>query len=246
MTHGNVSPRIAQCRRWDDPRIECTKLHRRQGLIVMSVCAVICGAAHGVEVAACCDAQQEWWAQGRDLPQGIPSPDTCGGVCARLDTQAFADCFLQWVQEAEPGPSDSHRAPARAPLGRGRVRRPQPYWPPPANIGTLETQYTGPWMSASRRATAASAGATGPRTWRALRVSGAGLPSICRTPKPKPGPVSLQNANVPAGTWIVSTKSWPNKIDLARRVSFQPGIGTRGGAERCRTLGHEQCGWPLK
>ncbi len=54
MTHCHASPLIAQFGRGEDPRIGRTKLHRRQDLIVMSVCAVICGAAHGVEGAACC------------------------------------------------------------------------------------------------------------------------------------------------------------------------------------------------
>ena len=54
MTHCHASPLIVQFRRGEESRIERTKLHRRQDLIVMSVCAVICRAAHGVEGAACC------------------------------------------------------------------------------------------------------------------------------------------------------------------------------------------------
>ena len=65
----------------------------------MSVCAVICGADYGVEVADVCYAKQECWEQMLDLAHGIPSHDTFVRVCARRDAQAFEDCFLQWVQD---------------------------------------------------------------------------------------------------------------------------------------------------
>ena len=101
MTHFNASPLIAQFGRWEDPRIERTKLHRLQDIIVMSVCAVISGADNRVEVADFCYARREWWEQMLDLAHGIPSHDTFGRVFARLYAQAFEDCFLQWVQELQ-------------------------------------------------------------------------------------------------------------------------------------------------
>ena len=95
MTNFNASPLIERCGRWEDPRIKRTKLHRLQDIIVMSVCAVIGGADNWVEVAEFCHAKREWWEQMLDLAHGIPSHDTFGRVCVRLDAQAFEECFLQ-------------------------------------------------------------------------------------------------------------------------------------------------------
>ena len=88
-------------------------------------------------------------------------------------------------------------------------RRPQPYGPPPACIGS--------WMSASGRTAAALTVATALRIWRALRAPGAGAPSIYCARKPQSSRVSPPNANVPAGTWIISIKSWSHKMQLPWR-----------------------------
>ena len=65
-----------------------------------------------------------------DLPHGIPSHDTFGRVYARLDAQAFADCFLQWVQDLTQGQVIAHRWPERAPLSRGPWARTGQRGPP--------------------------------------------------------------------------------------------------------------------
>ena len=47
----------------------------------------------------------------------------------------------------------------------------------------------------------------GPQIWRALRATVDGSPSIWCARKPQSSRVSPPNANVPVGTWIISTKS---------------------------------------
>jgi hypothetical protein len=38
------------------------------------------------------------YSQFLRLPHGIPSHDTFGRVFARLDPQAFQQCFLSWIR----------------------------------------------------------------------------------------------------------------------------------------------------
>ena len=132
VTHLNASPLIEQFGRWEDPRIERTKLHRLQAIIIMSVCAVKCGADNWVEVADFCHAKREWWDHMRNRAQGIPSPDTFGRACARRDAQALEDCFLPWVQDQTEGQviaidgKGLRRSPGA--LGHGRVSRAPSTW----------------------------------------------------------------------------------------------------------------------
>jgi predicted transposase YbfD/YdcC len=83
-----------------DPRVERTKAHLLQDIIVIAVCAVICGADNWVEVEAWGREKEEWLKQFLELANGIPSHDTFGRVFGRLDAEEFQTAFLGWVQSA--------------------------------------------------------------------------------------------------------------------------------------------------
>lgn len=85
-----------------DPRIERTKRHQLLDIITIAVCAVLSGADSWVDVELYGQAKQGWLATFLDLPGGIPSHDTFGRVFARLDPDAFATCFLDWVAAVVP------------------------------------------------------------------------------------------------------------------------------------------------
>lgn len=81
-----------------DPRVERTKLHSLSDILVIAICASICGANTWIEVEAWGIAKEKWLQRFLELPNGIPSHDTFGRVFARLDPQQFQNGFLSWIR----------------------------------------------------------------------------------------------------------------------------------------------------
>lgn len=82
----------------EDPRVERTRRYELLDLIVIAICAVICGADDWVDVEAWGNAKLDWLRQYLPLPSGIPSHDTFGEVFGRLKPEQFETSFLRWVQ----------------------------------------------------------------------------------------------------------------------------------------------------
>ncbi len=81
-----------------DPRIDRTKRHKLIDIIAIAICGVICGANDWVAIEAYGHAKESWLRRFLELPNGIPSHDTFGDVFARLNSEAFRRCFMDWVQ----------------------------------------------------------------------------------------------------------------------------------------------------
>src|SRR5512138_3220499 len=92
---GSISAYFGQM---EDPRIERNKLHPLLNIIVIAICAVICGAENWVDVELYGNLKKEWLGKYLDLSNGIPSHDTFGRVFRRLKAEAFQACFLAWVK----------------------------------------------------------------------------------------------------------------------------------------------------
>jgi predicted transposase YbfD/YdcC len=85
-------------RQLEDPRIERGKIHSLHDLLVISVCALLCGAEGFVDMEEFGKAQCDWLKGMLALPKGIPSHDTFGRVFAALDPAQFAEAFTAWTQ----------------------------------------------------------------------------------------------------------------------------------------------------
>jgi predicted transposase YbfD/YdcC len=81
-----------------DPRVKRTRRHALTDILVIALCAAICGAEDWVAIARFGRAKQKWFATFLALPHGIPSHDTFGRVFAALDPEAFKAAFLTWVR----------------------------------------------------------------------------------------------------------------------------------------------------
>jgi len=82
----------------EDPRIDRSKLHNLVDIIVIAICAVICGADSWVEIEEFGKAKLGWLSTFLELPNGIPSHDTFGRVFSLLDPDQFRCGFVSWIQ----------------------------------------------------------------------------------------------------------------------------------------------------
>lgn len=80
-----------------DPRKERTKDHKLIDIIVIAICAVICGAEGWVDIELYGNSKLHWLSTLLELPNGIPSHDTFGRVFSLIDAQQFQFAFYDWV-----------------------------------------------------------------------------------------------------------------------------------------------------
>jgi predicted transposase YbfD/YdcC len=81
----------------EDPRVERTRKHPLETILVMSVLAVICGADGFVGIEEYGTAKKDWLASFIDLSGGVPSHDTIGRVFSALNPNALAQAFQRWT-----------------------------------------------------------------------------------------------------------------------------------------------------
>src|SRR5215475_12038891 len=81
-----------------DPRIDRQKQHKLIDIVVIALCAIVCGANDWVAVETFGKAKQQWFQRFLELPNGIPSHDTFGRVFALLSPDQLQESFLSWTQ----------------------------------------------------------------------------------------------------------------------------------------------------
>jgi predicted transposase YbfD/YdcC len=84
-------------RKVTDPRLDRTKEHKLIDMIVIAICAVICGAEGWTDIENFGNSKLPWLKTFLELPNGIPSHDTFGRVFSMLDAQQFQLAFYEWV-----------------------------------------------------------------------------------------------------------------------------------------------------
>lgn len=85
----------------EDPRADYGKRHLLLDIIIIAICAVVCGADSWTEVELFGRSKEKWLRTFLELPHGIPSHDTFGRVFQRLDPVAFGQRFREWTQRVE-------------------------------------------------------------------------------------------------------------------------------------------------
>ncbi len=72
--------------------------HKFVEMLVITICAVICGADDWVAVESFGKAKAEWLATFLELPHGIPAHDTFWRLFRVLDPEQFQACFVEWMR----------------------------------------------------------------------------------------------------------------------------------------------------
>lgn len=97
MSTNAISSITAHFADLEDPRIVREEHHPLINIVVIALCAVICGAEHFTEMEEFGKEKRDWLSKFLDLSRGIPSHDTFNGVFARLKPRQFERCLLSWI-----------------------------------------------------------------------------------------------------------------------------------------------------
>lgn len=82
----------------NDPRVERTKWHKLIDILVIAVCATICGAESFPDMEEFGKDREEWLRTFLALENGIPSHDTFRRVFILIEGQEFQRAFMRWVE----------------------------------------------------------------------------------------------------------------------------------------------------
>jgi predicted transposase YbfD/YdcC len=81
-----------------DPRAAYRIEHKLIDILIITICATICGANDWEAIAEYGQTKQDWLKTWLELPNGIPSPDTFSRVLARIKPAELQKCFMGWME----------------------------------------------------------------------------------------------------------------------------------------------------
>ncbi len=82
----------------EDPRIDRTKKHDLIDILVIAICAAICGAKTWVDIEDFGKSKVDWFSEFLNLEHGIPSHDTFRRIFLILNPEKFLEVFLNWIK----------------------------------------------------------------------------------------------------------------------------------------------------
>lgn len=94
-----------------DPRRRTrNKLHRLQDIVMITLCALVCGFEDWVSIEDFGCENEAWLRTFLELPNGIPSHDTLSDVMGRVKPQALEQACGAWMKDGLPGLQGLHVA----------------------------------------------------------------------------------------------------------------------------------------
>ena len=81
----------------DDPRAGYRIQHQLVDMVMIAICAIICGADSWVEIEQYGLSKESWLSTFLELPNGIPSHDTFERLFARLRPEQLQASFSSWL-----------------------------------------------------------------------------------------------------------------------------------------------------
>ena len=84
----------------DPRRADSRTQHKLLNILVIAICAIICGADSWVAVESFGHAKSTWLGRFLKLPNGIPSHDTFSRVFGLINPTDFERCFISWIKAA--------------------------------------------------------------------------------------------------------------------------------------------------
>jgi predicted transposase YbfD/YdcC len=92
-----------------DPRHTRNRKHLLVDIVVIAVCALVCGSDGPTAIHRWATERHDWLRQFLTLPHGIPSRDCIRRLLMALKPEAFQKCFQDWIRHAirteEGGPA---------------------------------------------------------------------------------------------------------------------------------------------
>ena len=81
-----------------DPRVPGRSKHLFIDIIVISVCAVLCGAESVTEIEEFSVSKEDWLKKYLQLSNGVPSYDTIARVLSIVDSIELEKAFSSWIK----------------------------------------------------------------------------------------------------------------------------------------------------
>ena len=92
---------ISVLKRIEDPRIDRTKLHNLTDILMISICAAMCGMTGWEEIQAVGEEKEDWFRGFLALENGVPSHDTFRRVFERIDPKQLRAALVAWTENLQ-------------------------------------------------------------------------------------------------------------------------------------------------